>query len=97
MNQKIEFKKDCMLKTYVSSITDISLTHDYKILDEEISSEQYGIGFKKGNEQLRDKIQQTLDEMEADGTIAKIASKYDSYGVPGSLIKNNNTTTNTTN
>ena len=35
--------------------------------------------------------------MEADGTIAKIASKYDSYGVPGSLIKNNNTTTNTTN
>ena len=70
---------------------------DYKILDEEISSEQYGIGFKKGNEQLRDKIQQTLDEMEADGTIAKIASKYDSYGGPGSLIKNNNTTTNTTN
>lgn len=70
---------------------------DYKILDEEISSEQYGIGFKKGNEQLRDKIQQTLDEMEADGTIAKIASKYDRYGVPGSLIKNNNTTTNTTN
>ena len=70
---------------------------DYKILDEEISSEQYGLGFKKGNEQLRDKIQQTLDEMEADGTIAKIASKYDSYGVPGSLIKNNNTTTNTTN
>ena len=70
---------------------------DYKILDEEISSEHYGIGFKKGNEQLRDKIQQTLDEMEADGTIAKIASKYDSYGVPGSLIKNNNTTTNTTN
>ncbi len=36
MNQKIEFKKDCMLKTYVSSITDISLTHDYKILDDTI-------------------------------------------------------------
>lgn len=36
MNQKIEFKKDCMLKTYVSSIKDISLTHDYKILDDTI-------------------------------------------------------------
>lgn len=36
MNQKIEFKKNCMLKTYVSSITDISLTHDYKILDDTI-------------------------------------------------------------
>ena len=60
---------------------------DYKILDKEISSEQYGVGFKKGNTELRDQVQQTLDEMQKDGTIDKIAAKYDSYGVPGSLIK----------
>lgn len=58
---------------------------DYKILDEEISSEQYGIGFKKGNTELRDKVQATLDEMAADGTIEKIAEKYADFGVPGSL------------
>lgn len=58
---------------------------DYKVLDEEISSEQYAVGFKLGNEELRDKVQATLDEMAEDGTIAKIADKYEDYGVPGSL------------
>ncbi len=58
----------------------------YKILDEEISSEQYGVGFKKGNDELKDQIQATLDEMFEDGTVEKIAQKYDEFGVPGSLI-----------
>lgn len=30
-NTKIEFKKDLILKTYIGVVTDISLTHDYKI------------------------------------------------------------------
>lgn len=34
IKETIEFKKDCMLKTYVSSISDISITHDYKVLDD---------------------------------------------------------------
>ena len=58
---------------------------DYKVLDEEISSEQYAVGFKLGNEELRDKVQDTLDEMAEDGTVAKIAEKYEDFGVPGSL------------
>ena len=58
---------------------------DYKVLDEEISSEQYAVGFKLGNEELRDKVQATLDEMAEDGTVAKIAEKYEDFGVPGSL------------
>lgn len=58
----------------------------FKILDKEISSEQYGIGFKKGNEKLRDQVQKTMDEMAKDGTLAKIAEKYADSGVPGSLI-----------
>ena len=58
---------------------------DYKVLDEEISSEQYAVGFKLGNEELRDKVQATLDEMAEDETVAKIAEKYEDFGVPGSL------------
>ena len=58
-----------------------------KILNESISSEQYGIGFKLGNTALKDQVQKTLDEMYADGTVAKIAENYSSYGVPGSLIQ----------
>lgn len=57
----------------------------FVILEEEISSEQYGVGFKKGNDALRDQVQKTLDEMAADGTIEKIAENYADFGVPGSL------------
>lgn len=53
----------------------------YKILDEQISTEQYGIGFLKGNEALRDKVQATLLEMVADGTFATISDKYFGYDV----------------
>lgn len=59
---------------------------DYTILNDTISSEQYGIGFKKGNTDLKDQVQKTLDEMFKDGTVAKIAEKYSDSGVPGSLI-----------
>lgn len=58
----------------------------YKILEENITSEDYGIGFKLGNDDLKDKVQSTLDEMQKDGTIAKIAENYAEYGVPESLI-----------
>ena len=58
----------------------------YKILTDPISSEQYGIGFKKGNDALKDKVQETLDEMFEDGTVVKIAQNYSDAGVPGSLI-----------
>lgn len=53
-----------------------SRSADFKILDYEIASEEYGIGFAKGNETVRDQVQKTLDEMAADGTIAKISTKW---------------------
>lgn len=77
-------------------ICDISLGHykileknlggNFKILDDTISSEQYGIGFKKGNTELRDQVQKTLDEMFKDGTVDKIAQNYSDYKIPEGLI-----------
>ena len=49
---------------------------DFKVLDDAITTEKYGIGFKKGNDALKDQVQSTLDEMFKDGTVAKIAKKY---------------------
>ena len=49
---------------------------DMVILDEPVSSETYGIGFKKGNTELRDKVNDTLKEMAADGTLARISEKW---------------------
>lgn len=54
---------------------------DYIILDEVISSEQYAVGFLKGNETLRDEVQNTLMEMVEDGTFAEISEKYFGYDV----------------
>ena len=48
----------------------------FMMLSENISSEEYGIGFKKGNTQLRDQVQESLNEMLADGTFAKIAEEW---------------------
>ena len=49
---------------------------DFKILDDSLSEEEYGVGFKKGNTELRDKVQETLEEMAADGTLAKISDEW---------------------
>ena len=36
----------------------------------------FGIGFAKDNQALRDEVQKVLDEMKADGTMAKISEKW---------------------
>ena len=49
---------------------------DFVILDDSIAAEQYGIGFKKDNTELRDKVQEVLNEMAADGTTEEISTKW---------------------
>ncbi len=49
----------------------------YIILDEVLVSELYGVGFKLGNTELRDKVQETLYEMVKDGKLDEIAKKWD--------------------
>ncbi|AMD18337.1 ABC transporter substrate-binding protein [Methanobrevibacter sp. YE315] len=58
----------------------------YKILNETLMTEKYGVGFKKGNTELRDQVQKTLDEMYKDGTVDKIAQKYSDYKIPEGVI-----------
>ena len=58
----------------------------YRILEEPISTEQYAIAFAKGNTELRDQVQETLDEMAADGTVEKIVANYADYNLPAMLI-----------
>ena len=57
----------------------------YVMLSEQLASEQYGIGFLKGNEALRDEVQAVLDEMVKDGTFMKIAEKYSDFGLTDSV------------
>lgn len=48
----------------------------FKVLDESLAPEEYGIGVKKENEELLEKLQKALDEMNEDGTAAKISEKW---------------------
>lgn len=49
----------------------------FAMLDDKIRTEQYAVGFKLGNEELRDQVQSTLDEMVKDDTFDDIAKKWD--------------------
>lgn len=54
---------------------------NYVMLDEPIAQEQYAIGFLKGNDALRDKVNDTLKEIAADGTMLAIAQNYVEEGL----------------
>ena len=53
----------------------------FRQLEEPLSTEQYAIGFKLGNTELRDQVQATLDEMVADGTFDEIVANYKDYNL----------------
>lgn len=53
----------------------------FRQLEEPLSTEQYAIAFKLGNEELRDQVQATLDEMVEDGTFDAIAANYADYNL----------------
>jgi len=69
----------------VAEFTITSNGKDYKILEEGLSPEVYVIGFRKGDQALRDAVQNALSELKADGTVEKIATKW--FGSDITLIK----------
>ena len=54
---------------------------DYVILDDAISTEQYAIGFLKGNTELRDAVNAELLKMAEDGTMMSIGENYVDKGL----------------
>ena len=49
----------------------------FKIIEEPLNTEQYAIGFKKGNTELCDIVNKDLEELTSNGTVAELAEKYD--------------------
>lgn len=48
----------------------------FKLLEDTLAPEQYGIGVKKGNDELLKSLQGALDELIADGTASQISTKW---------------------
>ena len=57
---------------------------EYRILDETLKDENYVIGFKKGNNALRDEVQRILVELQKDGTLSAISKEW--FGEDKSIV-----------
>lgn len=58
----------------------------YVVLDEYLNSEQYAVGFKKGNDALCDIINKDLEELLVSGVFDEIAAKYAEIGIPAEML-----------
>jgi len=62
--------------TMAKSMTADGTSYDKLGYSIELTSEEYGIGFRKGDE-LTEKVNAAIDELKADGTLDELASKYE--------------------
>ncbi len=49
----------------------------FGILEEALNTEQYAVGFKLGNTELRDVVEADIKALAEDGTVAELAEKYE--------------------
>ena len=72
-------------KDLVGSFAQLSNNNKFSILDEEIKKEQYAIGFRKGDNELKEKVENAIIDMYKDGTYMNIAKRYIDYDLPSML------------
>lgn len=63
---------DSIVARYYISTEDV----DFTILEESLSPELYGVAVKKGNAELLTQIQEAMDAMAEDGTMAEISTNW---------------------
>lgn len=69
-------KIDCVVIDEQTAKSFTEKNSDIKILDEEFAKEQYALCIKKGNKELLDKLNNAIDELQADGTLSDIVTNY---------------------
>lgn len=62
-----------------------SRNKEYVVLKDKMAEEEYAIGFKKEDKELRDKVQKVLEEMKRDGSLGEISTKW--FGKDVTIIK----------
>jgi polar amino acid transport system substrate-binding protein len=48
----------------------------FRIIEEPLSSEKYGVGFRKNDNALRNEVQRILEAMAKDGSMAEISTAW---------------------
>lgn len=54
----------------------VSMNDGYKIIDEDIWLEQYGVAFRSGDADLCEQVEKAISVLVKNGTYAKIAGRY---------------------
>lgn len=67
---------DAVLVDYPVAVSYVEENEGFTVLDEKLGTEQYGIAFRSGDQELCDQIQGAVDELVENGTYAKIAANY---------------------
>lgn len=49
---------------------------EYRVLDEDFGDEDYGVGFRLSDTELRDQVQKALDELKAEGVFGELSIKW---------------------
>lgn len=52
------------------------LGKDFVVLDEALAADEYGIGFRKGDQALADAVSKALSELKSEGKVKEIAEKW---------------------
>lgn len=55
------------------------------VLPDSLGEDGYVVGFRKADQALRDRVQELLNEMSADGTLGSISKKW--FGIDATLLK----------
>ncbi len=77
LNQmELGFSDAVFLDSIVANYYITENNKDYVVLRGNLEAEEYAIGFRKADQTLRDKVQETLSAMKADGALGKISEKW---------------------
>ena len=74
-----------VMDSVVANYSIVQTRKPFKVIDESLANEGYGIDFRKNEPELRDAVWAILKEMQKDGTVAAISQKW--FGRDISVIK----------
>ena len=82
VNQSIDA---ALIDSVVAYYYIFSISGSYYILPESFDEEEYAIGFRKNDHALRNRVQDIISEMKADGTLGNISRKW--FGSDITIVK----------
>lgn len=76
MDMETDNSDAVLMDTVMANYMINTLGKAFKVLDESLLADKYVVGFRKGDVKLCTAVEQALSDLKADGTVAKISTKW---------------------